>query len=523
MWRTEASSKRLRGTWQVVVAGMLMATVLHAGPAANPRPGVIPTLHDWHGGQGIRSLGTDTRIVVSHAQAPRLRAIAQRMADDLAVTSSFRPRIVTGGQAHDGDIVLALNGFSPSLATRLGSEGYTMDIGDKIVLRAASPDGVFYAGRSLLQMLVLDGASHRAVPRGEVIDYPRYSERSLLLDVGRKFADVAFLKHYLRYMGWYKYNTLHLHLNDQVRSEGDTNPRWLSRSFRLRSSNPSLGDLMPADGQTYSRRDWDELEDVAAANGIHLVPEIDGPGHSGAFVMAQPQLAYVGDVPAGGTLDPRKPATLVYMKQVFTAFLPWFRGDTVGIGGDEVNVNHGDISTADQVRYLNRLGRFLQTHGKQVEVWGSADFADGLDTSFRIQRWINWGDEAKINWARHGFAWTESFGDWYVVPFGPKWFNPQGLSAATLYDTWDTRTPADASGPDAPSGGQISVWNDRAERNYDYAHTVDGLIHDAVPAAGQLFWHGRETSLSGDVMPWRALQARVDVLGQGPRAGNAID
>jgi hexosaminidase len=346
------------------------------------------------------------------------------------------------------------------------------------------------------------------------VDFPRYRERSVMLDVGRKFADVTFLQNYMRFMGWYKLNTLHLHLNDQVLS--DDKKSWLSRAFRLKSDNPAFAGLVPADGHYYTRKDWNTLERTAAANGVTIVPEIDTPGHAGAFVLARPDLAYPGDVPAGGTLDPANPRTLDYVESVFTEFLPWFRSSVVHIGGDEVNVNGGKVSVTAQVDYLNKLGRFLQQHGKQVEIWGSADMASGLDKSFVIQRWINWGDEAKINWGDRGFTWVESFGDWYVVPFGPSYFNPNGLRGDTLYDGWNKRLPADINASNGPVGGQIAVWNDKGTMDYNYATTVNDLLKDAIPAAGQLFWRGQAEDDAGKHLDYDALRQSTQLLQYGP-------
>ena len=486
--------------------------------ASNPAPAIMPTLYRWRGGRGDWSLGTHARVVIEPANAARLHDLAEQLAVDLRAVTGRRPRVVVSTRPHAGDIALGLAPCDSDAREVIGGEGYTLRIDAVAWLRANTAQGVFYASRSLLQMLSMDGAAtgrHRRAPRGSALDFPRYRERAVLFDVGRKFAPLPFLEAYIRFMGWYKLNTLHLHLNDQVISADGK--RWLSRSFRLKSDDPRFSGLLPRDGKFYTRADWARLEQVAADNGVHIVPEIDAPGHAGAFVLARPDLAYHGDRPAGGTLDPRLPGTLPYVESVWAAFLPWFRSGVVHIGGDEVNVNHGSIGMAVQVDFLNRLGRFLQARGKQVELWGSADFAPTLDRSFVIQRWINWGPEAKINWGRLGFAWTESYGDWYVVPYGPDYFNPRGLKGAALYDGWDTRSAADAPGPYAPDGGQISVWNDKAMRDYSYAGMVNALIKQAIPAAGQVFWRGKAIGRDGRVVDYPALQSRVRVLQYGPR------
>ncbi|NII11221.1 family 20 glycosylhydrolase [Oleiagrimonas sp. C23AA] len=521
----------LAGVTMLVISGPALAKVGGSGllscagdalptpsASAQPAPATMPSLQHWQGGQGYWTLTAHTRIVVEPAHQHALRALAAKLSDDLVTVTGRRPAVRVSARPRPGDIALGLAPCRFDQRQAIGGEGYTLRASRVLWLRANTARGDFYATRSLLQMLSMDAsdhARHRRVPHGYALDFPRYSERAVMLDVGRKFAPVPFLKAYLRFMGWYKLNTLHLHLNDQVQSEDGK--RWLSRAFRLKSDDPRFAALVPADGKFYTRQDWESLEKVAAANGVRIVPEIDAPGHAGAFVMARPDLAYHGDQPGGGTLDPRKPGSLAYVESVWSQFLPWFHSALVHIGGDEVNINHGTLSTAIQVDFLNRLGHFLQRRGKQVELWGSADFAPTLDHSFVIQRWINWGQEAKVNWGREGFQWTESYGDWYIVPLGPKYFNPHGIQGKVLYDGWDSRTAADTPGRFGPDGGQICVWNDLGTRDYTYAGTVHDLLKGAIPAAGQVFWSDKARAPDGHVLDYAPLQQRVRVLQYGPR------
>lgn len=477
-------------------------------------PLVVPTLQGWQGGNGNWLLDQHTRLLVD---TTALKPIAERLSDDIQSLTGLEVFVGRSSAISTRDIVVRL-GRCGSWSPLIGREGYTLDVGAHVTLCANTKEGLFYAGRTLLQMLVLDDYrddKHRALPRGRAVDFPRYRERSVMLDVGRKFADIGFLQNYIRFMGWYKLNTLHLHLNDQVLS--DDKKSWLSRSFRLKSHNPAFAGLVPADGRYYTRQDWDALEQVAAVNGVTIVPEIDTPGHAGAFVLARPDLAYQGDSPAGGTLDPTNPQTLKYVESVFSEFLPWFHSKEFHIGGDEINVNGGKVSVAAQIDYLNKLGRFVQRHGKRIEIWGSADMANGLDKSFVIQRWINWGDEAKINWSDRGFAWIESFGDWYVVPFGPSYDNPKGLRGDVLYDGWKKRLPTDGNhAQNGPVGGQIAVWNDKGAMGYDYSTTVNGLLKDAIPAAGQLFWNGEAKDDAGKRLDYPVLRKSIQQLQYGP-------
>jgi hexosaminidase len=365
-------------------------------------------------------------------------------------------------------------------------------------------------------MLMLDGqpaGEHLRVAKGYAVDYPAYGERAIMFDVARKFASKDFLMQYMKFMSWYKLNTLHLHLNDfATDAKGNT-----VVSFRLKSSDPAFRGPQSDDGLYYTQQDWAEMEAEAAADSITIVPEFDTPGHSQAFARARPDLA-----DAAGFLDPTKPDTLTYVESVFDQFLPWFKSDRVHIGGDEVD----NFSASQIVPYLNGLTAFLQSKGKTVESWGDqryltafdAQLTTGLDKSVWIQRWINWGPEASINYKQQGYEWTESYGDWYIEPFGPSYFNPDGLSGNTVYNKWFTE-PQTNSTQYSPIGGQLCIWNDNgASKTYTYETDVHALLRDAVPAAAQVYWSGQHRDASGAVEPYSTIGANLATLGYGPGA-----
>jgi hexosaminidase len=488
----------------------------------NQAPAVVPRIAKWQGGSGDFTLTSSSRVVLEPANAAVLKPVSDKLVADLAEITGLTLSVVSDQPVAAGDIALSLSPCNATVTTQIGSEGYTMNVQQAAILRGNLATGmgnntnsVFYATRTLLQMLSLDGKpakAHQGVKQGYMIDYSRYAQRSVMLDVGRKFADKEFLKSYMKFMSWYKLNTLHLHVNDFAKNASGI----VASAFRLKTDNPDFATLIPADGKYYTKQDWSELEDVAAANGIQIVPEIDTPGHSTAFAVARPDLAMTD---TGGTkmINPSNAATLPYIQSVFTEFLPWFKSTRIHIGGDEV----AGVTPAVVVPFLNSLGSFLISKGKTVEIWGDATYIPTLDTRFIIQRWINytttWGVESSINWKSKGYTWIESYGDWYIVPFGPSYFNPNGIKGDDLYAKWNNNRTQPEDPANLPVGGQISVWNDGGfSKTYTWEKEVHALLKDAIPAAGQVFWQGQSKDSAGVIIPYPTLRTSIATLQYGP-------
>jgi hexosaminidase len=518
---------------------------------SNAVPMVIPTLHTWIGGAGAMHLSS--RIVLEPRHAKELQPLAKLLASELNAITRLSFTVAIGSNIRSGDIALGLSPCTAKAKAEIGDEGNTLLLQNAVVIRANTSRGLFYGTRTLLQMLTLhpdstetlttisspldpspnprhlnrssarfhrtlrsgetpvfrsSPLSHPSLPRGFAIDYPRYATRSLLLDVGRKFLSKQFLEDTMRSMSWYKLNTLHLHLNDQadaIDSSGNLNYPFVVKAFRLKSDKPEFAGLIPADGKVYTRRDWNDLEDLAATYGIDILPEIDTPGHAAAFTRARPDLQFISSNPQDTSiLDIRKPETLSYIESVFAEFLPWFRGKQIHIGGDEVS----GIPAADQVRYLNALGRYLESKGKSVSIWGAEptpEFAGPLDKNITVEWWAG----KKNDWGPAGFRNINSPSSMYIIPKPGDRSAPHVLSGSAVYTNWEAVINKESP----PSGGQICLWNDWAVMNYseDYVHD---MLKGVIPAAAQMFWTGHAKDGAGAVIPYATLQKSVNVFQQ---------
>ena len=192
-----------------MLAGALAAVARRAAGGA-PKPPTIPALREWRGAYGAFELRRTSRIV---GTGPREAALLGR---DLQ-----RP-VVAGAAAGPGDIELVLG----SSDRRLGREGYRLDVGDSVRIEARTAAGAFYGTRSVLQLLRRD----RTIPAGRARDWPRYPERGLMLDNGRRYFSPAWIKREIDRLAHLKLNQLHLHFSDNegFRIQSESHPEVVS-------------------------------------------------------------------------------------------------------------------------------------------------------------------------------------------------------------------------------------------------------------------------------------------------------
>ena len=97
-------------------------------------------------------------------------------------------------------------------------------------IEARTAAGAFYGTRSVVQLL----RRKRSIPAGTARDWPRYPERGLMLDNGRRYFSPRWLRARIRELAYLKLNQLHLHFSD------DQGFRIASRSHPEIVSDPHL-------------------------------------------------------------------------------------------------------------------------------------------------------------------------------------------------------------------------------------------------------------------------------------------
>ena len=318
--------------------------------AANSKPFVIPEIESWTAGEG--SVRLSGRIVV---KSEKLGAVAAALADDYR-TMFGREMVVAKGKAKTGDVVLQL-----SKDKTLGSEGYRMTVGENITISAPTQTGAYWATRTLLQISE-QTASHE-LPCGEIVDKPQYALRGFMIDCGRKYIPMSYLRNLVKVMAYYKMNALQIHLNDNGFRQFFGND-WMQTYSAFRLECDTYPGLTAKDGH-YSKKEFVELQKLGEACGVEIIPEIDAPAHSLAFTQYRPEL---GSKEYGmDHLDLFNPATYTFMDNLYKEYLqgkePVFRGKRVHIGTDEYSNAKREV--VEKFReFTDHYIRLVESYGK---------------------------------------------------------------------------------------------------------------------------------------------------------------
>lgn len=462
---------------------MLSAGALWAD--INPKPFVVPELKTWSGAEGQTALSG--RIVVKNA---KLKAVAAALAADYKEMFGKELTIVNGA-TKGGDVVLLLKKDKA-----LGDEGYTMNVGSAVEITAATERGAFWATRTLLQ--IAEQHKDGNLPKGKTTDVPEYKLRGFMIDCGRKFIPMSYLRDLAKIMAYYKMNTLQVHLNDNGFRQyfgGDWNKT--QAAFRLECD--TYPGLTAKDG-SYSKQEFIDFQKLAEQNGVEVIPEIDAPAHSLAFTQYKNE---IGSKEYGmDHLDLFNPETYKFMDGLWKEYIggknPVFIGKRVHIGTDEYSNAKKDV--VEKFReFTDHYIKYVESFGKQAVVWGALTHANG-DTKVKnkgvlMDIWYN-GYADPVEMKKQGYKLVSiPDGLVYIVPAAGYYYDY--LNCQYLYEHW---TPAvignktfEENDP-MIEGGMFAVWNDHAGNGIS-TKDVHHRVYPALQTLAVKCWTGKETKL----------------------------
>lgn len=421
--------------------------------AQQQKPFVIPELKEWKGATGFFMPKQSVRIIYG---APGLQKIARQFAADYKALFGVLPEIAEGKPCK-GDFF-----FTIKRDKKLEKEGYDIVIGDYVKVSANEPVGVYWATRTLLQM----GEQYKNgnLPKGHIRDWPDYGIRGLLIDCGRKFIPMNYLRDLACIMSYYKMNFMHVVLNNNG-FKAYFNDDWNQTYAAFRLECETYPGLTARDGY-YTKKEFVHFQEEAAERFVEIIPEIDVPAHSLAFSHYKPEL---GSKEYGmDHLNLSHPEVYSFVDALFKEYLdgenPVFRGPRVHIGTDEYSNKKKEV--VEQFRaFTDHYIKFVEGFGKQAGVWGALTHAAGetpvKSDNVIMYAWYN-GFANPKDMVQQGYNLISiPDGLTYIVPLAGYYWDY--LNTERLYKQWTPAHVADVVFEEkdpAIIGGMFAVWND---------------------------------------------------------------
>ncbi|KAF1955980.1 glycoside hydrolase, catalytic core [Byssothecium circinans] len=441
---------------------------------------------------------------------PTLFKFADTFAGDLEKLD-VHVTTVQGQNGSQDSIFLTLEdaGEYRDVAGRVSFEGYTLSVSPSgIVITGASPLGVWWGTRTVLQQAILNNGT---IASGTVTDTPGWATRGMMLDAARHYYPPEFLVEMCAYMSFFKQNTFHVHLSDNLYNNVKIYSRERSLElyarFRLWSDAEELAGLNKYKNESYTRDQFDYVQSSCAARGVTVLPEIEAPGHTLAFAQWKPELGNTSDL---SLLNISNPDTIPTLKTVWSEFLPWFHSKTVSIGADEYTADVNDYNL-----FVNELADHIRTaSNKSTRIWGTFPpvYDDpeyvNIYQNVSIQHWEFFEDNPLYDYIQNNYSVVNSDDTYYVVT---KWSGsyPQKVNVSatfignpnTNHGLWypyvfDTKNASNNPQRDEPLvlGSIVPLWNDYGPNATVYSEAYYAW-REGIPALADKQWGGNLTSI----------------------------
>ncbi|HZL77188.1 MAG TPA: beta-N-acetylhexosaminidase [Bacteroidales bacterium] len=359
-----------------------------------------------------------SRIILSTFN-DETRLAADFLSHLVANPTGFRAEVAEGNKPESGSVFMMLD------TAIKNNEGYLLTITPKkIIIKAKSAPGLFYAVQTIRQLMPTDVEKplvvkgfRLAVPACEIKDAPRFAYRGMHLDVCRHFFPPEDVKRYIDMIALNKMNTFHWHLTDDQgwRIEIKKYPGLIQVGAFRKETLVGHGGKQPFvyDGKPYGGfYTQDEIRDIVAyarSKFVTIIPEIEMPGHALAALAAYPGLSCTGgpfDVyTRWGVVDDvycaGKDETFNFLEDVLTEVTGLFPGKYIHIGGDECPKTRWEKCPLCQKRikveglkdeqelqsyFIQRIEKFLNSKGRKIIGWDEI-LEGGLAPEATVMSW----------------------------------------------------------------------------------------------------------------------------------------
>lgn len=493
----------------VGVRTYLLAAVLFAAvpTALRAQYDIIPRPQSLRPGVGVFLL--DRSTTVDPPTDDRSREIAEYLRDTVRAQTG-----ISISRYRHGKNRIEIR-FDPNI---VGDEAYRLTVSEsRVVIEASNSKGHFWAVQTLRQILPRTRGSVASIPALVINDKPEYSYRGHMLDVGRHFFPVEFIKRQIDLLSYYKINTFRWHLTEDQgwRIEIKKYPKLIAvGAWRKEADGSTYGGY-------YTQRQIREVVEYARVRNVQVIPEIEMPGHSVAALAAYPEYScrqkplkvtaewgVHKDVFCAGNEN-----TFDFLKDVLDEVIALFPSPYIHIGGDEVPKDRWKECSRCQHRikseglkdehelqsyFIRRIQQYLESKGKTLIGWDEI-LEGGADRNVVVEVWRGNAEAAKALARGHR-----------MIVAGPFYFDTP-IKNKTLRDVVLTdlnSVPTYFENRDLVLGAECPLWTENVT-----PVNAESKLYPRLQAFAEVTWAGNGGSFDDLKRRMAAHYAYMDLLG----------
>lgn len=390
----------------------ILVCLISLGSFAQNTIAIIPKPESITQGKGKFTINSATQIVVE-SNNTETRDVAEQLAIRLKIVSN---KPIDIGSANGNNKIV----FSKDQT--IEKEGYTLKVTPTgVTIAASNAIGHFYGLQTLLQLFpsqILNSSSQPnlslTLQECTIKDKPRFEYRGIMMDVGRYFYPVEFIKKLVDVIAFHKLNTLHLHLTEDQgwRIEIKKYPKLtqigsVRKESMLGHHRDQKYDGKPHGG-FYTQDQIRDLVTYAQRKYVTIVPEIEMPGHALAAIASYPELGCTGEQYEVGTewgVEKRvfcpNETTFEFLENVLTEVIDLFPSQYIHIGGDECPkiawknsqfcqdlMKKEGLNDEHELQsyFIRRIDKFVSSKGRKIIGWDEI-LEGGLSPNATVMSW----------------------------------------------------------------------------------------------------------------------------------------
>uniref|UniRef100_A0A671MZR3 Beta-hexosaminidase n=1 Tax=Sinocyclocheilus anshuiensis TaxID=1608454 RepID=A0A671MZR3_9TELE len=390
-------------------------------------------------------------------------------------------------------------------------ESYNLSVSEgQAVLRSVTVWGALRGLESFSQLVYQDDYGSYFINKTEIVDFPRFAFRGLLLDTSRHYLPLHAILKTLDAMAYSKFNVFHWHIVD------DPSFPYQSRTFPDLSNKGAFHPFT----HVYTQSDVMRVIEHARMRGIRVIPEFDSPGHTQSWGKGQPNLltpCYKGDVPSGsfGPVDPTVDTTYKFMESLLKEVKFVFPDSYVHLGGDEVSFACWQ-SNPNVRTFMEKMGfgkDFTKLESFYMErtsiVWQDVfDYHERIPQDTVLEIWKGETYQAELSRMTKAGHRVLLSAPWYInhISYGQDWRNSYAVQPQNFSGVWSKQKKL-------VIGGEVAMWGE-----YVDATNLNPRLWPRACAAAERLWSDEEKTLNADLAFPRLEKFRCELLRRGIQA-----